>query len=111
MPRKKNGMQAFKEVTLTKLLALFFSVLFAAVVTISIIFKFKNPDIDILNELQVTATLAGAYLTGYLGKSGYEYYSRTRYTTMDLQRYGPGSGGGLTSYDENGPYDNGGLQI
>ena len=100
---------AFQQITFTKVLALFFTLLFTGVVVVSIYFKLNNPDIIILDELKTVATVTGAYLGGYLGKSGYEYYSRSRYTTINLERYGGHMS--QSSMSDDIPPSSGGVQI
>jgi len=81
---KKKRIIAFKEITFSKLIAMFVLLLFSGIIITSIILKCVKLQADISSELETIATMTGVILTGYFGKSGYEFYSRSRYNPSSM---------------------------
>ncbi len=70
-------MKAFKEITFSKVLAMYFSIVFTVVLVLTLTSPEK------LEILKIVATTTVSILLGYGAKSGYEFYSRSRYTQFN----------------------------
>jgi len=86
---------AFKEITMTKVIAMTFIIPWLIVLIMQVIYLWSNKTIggDLDSVLSSSGAIVAVVASGYFARSGYDTYTRSRYSTDGLKGYSDYKGG------------------